>query len=253
MCHCLKTLTSDNETRDKVNVNSSFVLGSISTGIGYSQVNELASTLNMPLMTLSTFNKYHEQVANYIRSSVWQKMREAAAEEAKFSTDSGDIDENGIPCITVVTDEAWGKRSYNVNYDSMSGVLEMSHNIADNCKLIWEAQSAIPIHTVLIRRGMVGEAFPTPFLMAVWGVEFEAAVVGGTLQISLTLLKKCKSTSERTVSYLFKTTYEEFIAIMGKQALRAIIDQINNNDVQYYSIIVDSIPDLAHIDQLAIV
>ncbi|CAG9773507.1 unnamed protein product [Ceutorhynchus assimilis] len=63
--------------------------------------------------------------------------------------------------------------------------LEMSHNIAGNCKQIWEAQSAIPIHTVLIRRGMVGEALPTPFLMAVWGVEFEAAVVGGTLQITI--------------------------------------------------------------------
>ncbi|CAG9760501.1 unnamed protein product [Ceutorhynchus assimilis] len=69
--------------------------------------------------------------------------------------------------------------------------LEMSHNIADNCKLIWEAQSAIPIHTVLIKRGMVGEALPTPFLMAVWGVEFEAAVVGGTLQIvSIKYLKQ---------------------------------------------------------------
>ncbi|CAG9773372.1 unnamed protein product [Ceutorhynchus assimilis] len=58
----------------------------------------------------------------------------------------------------------------------------MYHNIAGNCKQIWEA---IPIHTVLIRRGMVGEALPTPFLMAVWGVEFEAAVVGGTLQITI--------------------------------------------------------------------
>ncbi|CAH1183042.1 unnamed protein product [Ceutorhynchus assimilis] len=61
----------------------------------------------------------------------------------------------------------------------------MSHNIADNCKLIWEAQSAIPIHMVLIRRRMVGEALPTPFLMAVWGVEFEAAVVRGTLHITI--------------------------------------------------------------------
>lgn len=66
-------------------------------------------------------------------------------------------------------------------------------------------------------------------------------------------LKKCQSSSGRTVSYLSKTTYEELIAVMGKQVLRAIIDQINNKDVQYYSIIVDSTPDLAHIDQLAIV
>lgn len=124
MCHLVKTITSDNQS-DNVNVNSSFVLGSISTGIGYSQVNELASTLNMPLMSMNTFNKYHEQVADFIRTSAWQKMEEAAAEEAKLARDIGDIDENGIPYITVVTDGAWGKRSYNVNYDSMSGVVSI--------------------------------------------------------------------------------------------------------------------------------
>lgn len=40
----------------------------------------------------------------------------------------GNIDENGITCITVVTDGAWGKRSYNVNYDSMSGVVSITYH-----------------------------------------------------------------------------------------------------------------------------
>ncbi|CAG9763450.1 unnamed protein product [Ceutorhynchus assimilis] len=49
-------------------------------------------------------------------------MENAAAKEAELALEEGDVDENGITCITVVTDGAWAKRSYNVNYDSMSGV-----------------------------------------------------------------------------------------------------------------------------------
>ncbi|XP_050512375.1 uncharacterized protein LOC126888289 [Diabrotica virgifera virgifera] len=122
MCNCLKTITSDKKSENKVNINSSIVLGSISTGIGYSQTSELAATLDLPFMTLKTYNNYHEQVAEFIRASAWQTMELAAAEEIKMAKDAGNVDENGIPCITVVTDGAWSKRSYNVNYDAMSGV-----------------------------------------------------------------------------------------------------------------------------------
>ena len=122
-CNKIEVLTSDSEIGHEKNINSSVVLGAISTGIGYTQVNELASILNMPFVSPNTFNKYHEQVADFIRSSAWHSMEEAAAEEAKFAKENGDVDEHGIPCVTVVTDGAWGKRSYNVNYDSLSGVV----------------------------------------------------------------------------------------------------------------------------------
>ena len=52
---------------------------------------------------------------------------------------------------------------------------------------------------------------------------------------------------------LSKTVYEELIENMGKHAQDEVVNQINNLDTKYYSIIVDSIPDLTHVDQLVIV
>ncbi|CAH0730253.1 unnamed protein product, partial [Brenthis ino] len=55
------------------------------------------------------------------------------------------------------------------------------------------------------------------------------------------------------ISYLSKTVYEEIIEIMGKQIIKQIITEINNDDTKYYSIMMDSTPDLSDDDQLAIV
>ncbi|GFX01216.1 zinc finger MYM-type protein 1 [Trichonephila clavipes] len=55
------------------------------------------------------------------------------------------------------------------------------------------------------------------------------------------------------ISYLSKTIYEQIIEIMGKQIIETITTHINNNDSKYYSIVMDSTPDLSHNDQLAIV
>ena len=41
--------------------------------------------------------------------------------------------------------------------------------------------------------------------------------------------------------------------IMGKHVQDEIVNQINNLDTKYYSIIVESMPDLTHVDQLVIV
>ncbi|CAH0749949.1 unnamed protein product [Diatraea saccharalis] len=40
---------------------------------------------------------------------------------------------------------------------------------------------------------------------------------------------------------------------MGRHIIKQIITQINNDDTKYYSIVMDSTPDLSHNDQLAIV
>lgn len=64
---------------------------------------------------------------------------------------------------------------------------------------------------------------------------------------------KCQSQQNKILSYLSKTVYEEIIEIMGKQVLREIVNDINEEDTKYYSVIADSTPDLAHTDQLAII
>ncbi|GFU75619.1 zinc finger MYM-type protein 1 [Trichonephila clavipes] len=47
------------------------------------------------------------------------------------------------------------------------------------------------------------------------------------------------------ISYLSKTIYEQIIEIMGKHK-----SQVNNDDAKYYSIVMDSTPDLSHNGQL---
>ena len=52
-------------------------------------------------------------------------------------------------------------------------------------------------------------------------------------------------------SYLSSTTYEEFIRLMAKKVLSKITDEIKA--AKYYVVSVDSTPDLAHVDQLALI
>lgn len=54
-----------------------------------------------------------------------------------------------------------------------------------------------------------------------------------------------------SVSYLSKTICEELISCMGRKVYNQIIAEIKQ--AKYYSIVVDSTPDLSHIDQLSII
>uniref|UniRef100_A0A673NLW3 TTF-type domain-containing protein n=1 Tax=Sinocyclocheilus rhinocerous TaxID=307959 RepID=A0A673NLW3_9TELE len=54
-----------------------------------------------------------------------------------------------------------------------------------------------------------------------------------------------------TVSYLSSTTCEEFIQLMGEKIKQTIAKEIQN--AKYFSVIVDSTPDLSHVDQLTFI
>lgn len=52
-------------------------------------------------------------------------------------------------------------------------------------------------------------------------------------------------------SYLSSTTYEEFVKLMAHKVVKEIVEEVKV--AKYFSIIVDSSPDITHTDQLAIV
>ena len=54
-----------------------------------------------------------------------------------------------------------------------------------------------------------------------------------------------------STSYLSKTICDELILLMGKHVLQSILDEINQ--AGYFSLSVDSTPDLSHVDQLTII
>ena len=53
------------------------------------------------------------------------------------------------------------------------------------------------------------------------------------------------------VSYLSSAVCDEFINILGQEVLQEIISEIKN--AKYYSVSVDSTPDISHTDQLTLI
>lgn len=53
------------------------------------------------------------------------------------------------------------------------------------------------------------------------------------------------------VSYLSKTIFEEFVEAMAKKILQYIIREVQN--AKYWGLILDSTPDISHVDQLSVV
>jgi len=47
----------------------------------------------------------------------------AGNEEAEIAKKEGNVNENGVPLITVIADGAWSKRSYKSGYNALSGVV----------------------------------------------------------------------------------------------------------------------------------
>ncbi|XP_029346138.1 zinc finger MYM-type protein 1-like [Acyrthosiphon pisum] len=64
-------------------------------------------------------------------------------------------------------------------------------------------------------------------------------------------LKKYGGSGNGKVSYISYHTYEQFIIIMSNKVKNIIIQEINN--AKYFSVSVDSTPDISHIDQLSLI
>lgn len=92
-------------------------------GIGYTQLNEFLSGLEIPSMTSKTYTNIETTLKTEIINTAWFEMKKAGQEEKKIAIETGNIDTDGIPMITVVADGQWSKRSYRTKYDALSGVV----------------------------------------------------------------------------------------------------------------------------------
>ncbi|GFU18384.1 uncharacterized protein NPIL_268121, partial [Nephila pilipes] len=75
-------------------------------------------TLDTPPLSSNMYQKEHDNIA-----TAWEKVAEnemycAATEEKHLAVQAGKV---GIPMLTVVVDGCWAKRSYRINYSSLSG------------------------------------------------------------------------------------------------------------------------------------
>lgn len=123
ICNVTQRISSYENNSEDVDINTGIVLGAVSSGTGYSQCNELFATINVPFMAPTTFITKERNLASTIHNTALKVMAEAGQEEATLAKELGEVDGEGIPCITVIADGAWSKRSYNVNYNAASGVV----------------------------------------------------------------------------------------------------------------------------------
>ncbi|KAF2888540.1 hypothetical protein ILUMI_17633, partial [Ignelater luminosus] len=58
------------------------------------------------------------------KTSIFNNMQAAGEDERALAISNGNIDEDGVPYITVTVDGGWSKRSYGHSYTANSGVVE---------------------------------------------------------------------------------------------------------------------------------
>jgi len=123
MCRKQEIIESEDPSMSSMDVNTAAVTASVNSGQGYVQLETFSALLNMPSMSNKLYQKIHEKVEQFTHNTAWESMSSAAEEEAKLAIDNGDVNENGVPMITVIADGAWSKRSYRTNYNALSGVV----------------------------------------------------------------------------------------------------------------------------------
>ncbi|KAJ8313214.1 hypothetical protein KUTeg_009233 [Tegillarca granosa] len=102
-------------------VNVRAVWGSMATGGGLAHLNESLATLNSPGMSQQTYTTIEQEIGNMWGEVVEEDLLKAGAEERKIAMEKGQFHE-GVPCITVICDGGWSKRTHKHSYNALGGV-----------------------------------------------------------------------------------------------------------------------------------
>lgn len=92
----------------------------VASGIGYSQFEELFSSMNIHVFSTKFYNKLQVQVYDSFENTAAESMKAAAEEEKELAIAEGRT-KNGIPVVDVYVDASWCARSYGSNYKAASG------------------------------------------------------------------------------------------------------------------------------------
>lgn len=110
------------DKNDVLNTNDGAVSGTIMTGIGLSNLNELLVSMDLPVIGFRTYSKSHDKVGEMWKTTAEEVMISAAKEEADAARLRGHINSDGTPMVPVEADCCWSKRSYKNQYNASSGV-----------------------------------------------------------------------------------------------------------------------------------
>ncbi|XP_071654094.1 uncharacterized protein [Temnothorax longispinosus] len=121
MCHYRSSFWSEPTDDRKLDVNRGIVAGTILTGIGHKQLEELLAAVDVLCMSNKTYISFHNEMSEAFAAAAEEEMRMAGEEARRLAIERGDVID-GVPHIPVITDGSWMKRSYRSgSYDSPSG------------------------------------------------------------------------------------------------------------------------------------
>ncbi|XP_050540727.1 uncharacterized protein LOC126905245 [Daktulosphaira vitifoliae] len=121
VCNIKTKLHTEDMKQSEMRINKAVVNACHAIGIGHTQLQEFAGFLDLPVLCSRGFLNIQTEVAEVVHATAWDEMKKAGDEERKLAFESGDVDIDGTPVITVVTDGQWSKRSYKTKYDALSG------------------------------------------------------------------------------------------------------------------------------------
>lgn len=77
--------------------------------------------MNVRTCCYSTFYDIGYKVEPALERIEEESFSEIIQEEISHAVSNGDVDANGCPCITIIIDGAWNKRSFGHGYSASSG------------------------------------------------------------------------------------------------------------------------------------
>lgn len=133
MCNKLEIISSECNNSSSVCINTAVVTAVVNTGQGFSQLDTFTAFLNMPNMSNPSYQKYHNNVKKHTEDLAFDAMIDAGKEEVALALMENNVNEKGIPLITVIADGAWSKRSYKSGYNALSGVVSILSDFMKKC------------------------------------------------------------------------------------------------------------------------
>ena len=104
-----------------IHINFRAVWGTVLSGDGPSDLNEMLSTMDAPCMSETMFTTLEDEIGTWWQSVLEEELLQAGAEERGIAIESGQHHE-GIPAITVICDGGWSKHSHKYTYNAYGGV-----------------------------------------------------------------------------------------------------------------------------------
>lgn len=120
-CHKEFCISTCEEITGDYDIGHAAVEGIMSIGAGFYGLEEFLSTLGVPCISNYSYSKIQNKLNDDWKITSELNMKENVENEKKLAIERGDVDVDGMPLLTVVTDGCWSKRSYRTGYNALSG------------------------------------------------------------------------------------------------------------------------------------